>query len=191
MGKAPSCSEEERKLINNLKNSGKTVIKISELLGCSRGKVYNAINHLNTFGTTKNVPRAPKQRKTNKREDNIIKRISQADPFKSSRQIQVEVQSSYGIEVSSKTIRRRLNEVSLRGCIAQRKPFVSKKNIKSRIDFAKENLKKPINFWKNVLWSDESKFCRWGSDGKRYVWRPINQEHISPFLFFTILKSFS
>jgi hypothetical protein len=30
---------------------------------------------------------------------------------------------------------------------------------------------KPIDFWKTVLFSDESKFNIFGSDGRQYVWR--------------------
>ena len=33
------------------------------------------------------------------------------------------------------------------------------------------------HFWKNVLWSEESKFYRVRSDGKRYVRRPPNMLH--------------
>ena len=32
-------------------------------------------------------------------------------------------------------------------------------------------LSKPVDFWKNVVWSDESKFNVVGSDGKMMVWR--------------------
>jgi len=34
-----------------------------------------------------------------------------------------------------------------------------------------KTLKKHVNLKKNILWSDESKFCRFGSDGKHYVLR--------------------
>ena len=55
-------------------------------------------------------------------------------------------------------------------CIyVQRKPLISQKNLKSRLDFAKENVKKPMIFMKNILWNDKSKFYRWRSHGKRYV----------------------
>lgn len=127
MGKGPSCSAEERKVILNLRGSGKTVNEISQLLGCSRGKIYNALKHFHAFRTSNNVPRAPKSRKTTAREDQIVVRASKTHPFKSSKQLKVELESSYGIDISSRTVRRRLNEASLRGCIAQRKPFVSKK----------------------------------------------------------------
>jgi hypothetical protein len=35
---------------------------------------------------------------------------------------------------------------------------------------------KPINFWKTVLFTDESKFNIFGSDGPQYVWRKPKKE---------------
>ncbi len=40
-----------------------------------------------------------------------------------------------------------------------------------RLKYAKEMLKKSIDFWDTVVWSDESKFNLFGSDGKVMVWR--------------------
>jgi hypothetical protein len=39
------------------------------------------------------------------------------------------------------------------------------------MEFARAYVNKPIDFWKTVLFSDESKFNIFGSDGPQYVWR--------------------
>ena len=57
--------------------------------------------------------------------------------------------------------------------------MVSKHYLVSRLKFAKQHVHKGLSFWQNVLWTDESKFNRFGSDGKQYVRRPQNQE-LSP-----------
>jgi hypothetical protein len=36
--------------------------------------------------------------------------------------------------------------------------------------FARAYVNKPIDFWKTVLFTDESKFNIYGSDGPQYVW---------------------
>lgn len=143
-------------------------------MGCSRKMEYNALKHMEAFVTTKKHPRAPRSRKTTDREDSLIVRSAKEALFKSSNQIKHDMELNHGICVSSKTIRRHLNEKKLRGSISQKKPFVSDKKIKRRLSPAKEHIGKPLIFWKNVLWSDDSNFCRWGSDGKRHVWRPVN-----------------
>ena len=37
-------------------------------------------------------------------------------------------------------------------------------------------LENPVEFWKNVVWSDESKFNLFGSDGKVMVWKTPHEE---------------
>lgn len=177
MAKGKWCTEEQRKIIHQMKSRGSSVCEIASILNCSRKMIYNALSYIQANGTHKNVPQSARPRKTTRKEDSLIYRASVADPFKTSTEIQTEISTKFGINVSSRTIRRLLNEKNLRGCIVQHKPHVSKKNLKSRISFAREHLDKPLVFWKNVLWSDESKFCRFGSDGKCYVWRPPNMQH--------------
>ncbi|GFY23373.1 transposable element Tc1 transposase [Trichonephila clavipes] len=58
--------------------------------------------------------------------------------------------------------------------IAVEKPFISLQNQKERLEFAKTHKMKTDNFWKKVIFSDESKFKIFGSDGHRTVWRKPN-----------------
>ncbi|GFT83541.1 HTH_Tnp_Tc3_2 domain-containing protein [Trichonephila clavipes] len=58
--------------------------------------------------------------------------------------------------------------------IAVEKPFISLQNQKERLKFAKTHKMKTDNFWKKVIFSDESKFNIFGSDGRRTVWRKPN-----------------
>ncbi|GFU46693.1 transposable element Tcb1 transposase [Trichonephila clavipes] len=58
--------------------------------------------------------------------------------------------------------------------VARKKPFISLQNQKKRLEFAKTHQLKTDNFWKKVIFSDESKFNIFGSDGRRTVWRKPN-----------------
>ena len=53
---------------------------------------------------------------------------------------------------------------------------MNKTNRGKRINFAKEMLEKPVDFWKNVVWSDQSKFNLFDSDGKVMLWRTEREE---------------
>ena len=74
---------------------------------------------------------------------------------------------------------RRLYEVSLFGHAARKKPCINKVNHGKRITFAKILEEKPPSFWDNVLWSDESKYNLFVSDGNVVVWR-IPKEKLDP-----------
>jgi len=48
---------------------------------------------------------------------------------------------------------------------------VSLKNRKTRLEFSKKHLKEPVQFWNNILWTDETKINLYQNDGKRRLWR--------------------
>ena len=74
------------------------------------------------------------------------------------------------------TIRKRAHKVELCGRVARKKPYVNKINRGKRLKFAKEMLENSVEFWKNIIWSDESKFNLFRSDGKVMVWRTPHEE---------------
>lgn len=79
-------------------------------------------------------------------------------------------------DVHPKTIRRTLHRAGYSARVARRKPHISEINKKKRIEFAKNFGNKPKEFWNNVLFSDESKFNLFRSDGRILVWRKPNTE---------------
>ncbi|GFX63356.1 transposable element Tc1 transposase [Trichonephila clavipes] len=52
------------------------------------------------------------------------------------------------------------------------------------IAFEKDNVHKPLEFWRTVIFSDESKFCIFGIKGRKLVWRKpytaLQKEHLVP-----------
>lgn len=175
MGKKKSCTPEMRKLIiQKYCQTNSSMDVIAEELLCSKKMVYGAIKVYAETGSFENPKRKKRPRKTTVKEDRLICRYSRTNPFLTSQDIQHAVRSQLSTQITARTIRNRLTEAGLRGCIARKKPHVSAKNLKRRLDFTKEHLQKPLSFWKRILWSDESKFNMFGSDGKRYVRRPVN-----------------
>ena len=106
----------------------------------------------------------------------MIKRKSNADPFKTSSDISHEIEQEYNIKVSRQTVSRRLKTVGLNGRVACKKPWVSANNRRARLEFAKAHKDWDAKNWSRVVWSDESKFCLFGSDGRRYVRRPVGKK---------------
>ena len=98
-------------------------------------------------------------------------RITQlTDRRKSSTSVKAELQTELNITISETTIRRRAHEIGLYGRIARKKPYLNKANRGKRLEYARTYREKPLSFWNNVIWSDESKFNLFGSDGKVMVW---------------------
>lgn len=176
MGKNKSCDESTRQLIVKLHLDRKwTYRRIAKHLECSVKKVFNAIAHYKTNGTTKSVVRKSRPRKTSPREDLQIIRVAKQDPFKGSNEIRNEVFSPDDPRnISSKLVRRRLVEAKLFGRVSRKVPLLTKQHREKRLLFAKKYLNWTVREWKKVLFSDETKINMVNSDGKRYVRRPIN-----------------
>ena len=78
--------------------------------------------------------------------------------------------------MSADNVRRILRRNKYNGRIARSKPLVSAKNRRQRFEFAKRYINKDYSFWKNVIFTDESKINLFGNDGKIKIWRKANQE---------------
>ena len=99
------------------------------------------------------------------------------DRRKSALSVKSELRTGFGLTISESTIRRRLYEIGFKGRVARKKPYVSKDNQVKRLHYAITYLEKPIGYWNEVLWSDETKFNLFGSDGKVMIWRTTKEEN--------------
>ena len=100
--------------------------------------------------------------------------------------VKAEVEVELGMTLNANTTRNRVHEVGLFGRVARKKPLVNKVNRGKRLKFARDMLKKPIGSWKTVIWSDESKFNLFGSDGKVMVWRIPKEEYDPHYIVPTV-----
>ncbi|KAJ1299760.1 hypothetical protein OPQ81_000669 [Rhizoctonia solani] len=90
--------------------------------------------------------------------------------------------------ISPRTVRRALKRAGLKPKKKVKKPKLTPAHIKARIHFAEAHKDWTIEDWKRVLWSDETKIKRLGSDGIHWVWvRPgeeLNDWMILPTMNF-------
>ncbi|GFX35089.1 transposable element Tc1 transposase [Trichonephila clavipes] len=96
------------------------------------------------------------------------------DPKLSAVKLAAETSRIMGRSVSAETVRNVIRHAGYSSRVARKKPFISLQNQKKRLEFAKTHPLKTGNFWKKVIFSDESKFNIFGSDGRRTVWSKPN-----------------
>ena len=53
----------------------------------------------------------------------------------------------------------------------KKKPFLSARHRQQRLTFALKHREWTVEDWKRVIWSDETKINRFGSDGRQWVWK--------------------
>ncbi|GFU21060.1 transposable element Tcb1 transposase [Trichonephila clavipes] len=76
----------------------------------------------------------------------------------SAQNIANELLSSCIVSVSAQTVRNVLHSTGLKARTPRKKPYISEVNRKRRLEFAMKYKSKPPDFWKKVIFSDESKF---------------------------------
>ena len=80
------------------------------------------------------------------------------------------LQNELEVTVSDRTVRRALQEAGLKAMEKEKKPKLSAKNAKERLEFAKRHQHWTVDDWKRVIWSDETKVNRFCSDGRSWCW---------------------
>ena len=129
---------------------------VAKRLGIGRRTVQEIVKKYAETGYVKDRQGKGRKRRTSSREDRKIIQASLKDRRKSSIEISREIKEEIGLEVSSRTIRRRLLDSGLKSCRAKKKPLLSEKARQKRLQWALEHR----NFtWDNVVFSDESRFC--------------------------------
>ncbi len=81
--------------------------------------------------------------------------------------------------ISECTTRGTLKQMGSSSRRPHRVPLLSAKNRKRRLKFAQAHQNWTIEDWKNVAWSDESRFLLRHSDGRVRIWRKVH-ESIDP-----------
>ena len=59
----------------------------------------------------------------------------------------------------------------MKAVVKTKRPLLSAKHHKACFDFAYAHKDWTLDDWKRVIWSDETKINRLGSDGRKWVWK--------------------
>lgn len=86
-----------------------------------------------------------------------------------------DVQRQLFPKIHPSTLRRALREHGLQAYKRATKPFLSEAHVEKRRIWAADFEKWDVDAWKAVLFSDESKFDLFGSDGQQWCWRAPGQ----------------
>jgi len=133
-------------------------------------------------------PKPGRPRILTERHDRNIARLIKSGQCSNAVQVQKNLISYENITVSPNTVRRSLKRQGLAARVKKRKPLLLKRHRIARKKFAKKYRDWTIEDWRKVVWSDESKFLIFGSDGREWCWKdpklPLQPQHIKPTVKF-------
>lgn len=173
--KGKETTEAERKLIIEHHNKCWSLTKIAEAVGRPRSTVQSIIDRCSATKTVKNQPRSGRPSSLSECDKRFVVREVKKNPRCSAPKIAAEL-AKRGTAVCASTVRKTLREEKYHGRQARKKFWVSKVNREKRLRFAKDHRDTGAEVYNKTIWTDESKYNVFGSDGSIKVWRQPNAE---------------
>ena len=138
--------------------------------------ILNLVRRYKLNGHVHNMKREGRPRKATARDLRHLERVVKENRRKPAKTIAPEWSKACPKSFSQTTARRRLKDMGYHGRAARKKPFISESNRRKRVCWAKEHIRKTVEDWSNVVFTDESCIKLSGSDGRVFVWRKTTEE---------------
>lgn len=174
--KTREISSDVRKVIIDLFKDNKPIRAIAEIVKVNKSTVHEIITRFKKTGFIDKKGRSGRPRKFNDREERWIVRKMKINPKLSAVKLRAQAEKRFGKVTSVETIRNILRKNNFHGRVPRKKPYISKQNRQKRLRFAIAHINRSYDFWKTVIFADESKYNIFGSDGSNFVWRQPNTE---------------
>ena len=157
----------QRYSIVALRNDGRKPPYIARHLKCNVKTVRAVLRRFRDTGIPGSGSRSGRPRATTADEDLEIAVTARVERFTSPRRVKRQLQ----LDVSPRTIDRRMQEAGLFGRVARHKRDYTEAQIRTRLSFAHGYADKDVDWWSKVLFSDEKIFWGKGFCGRAWVRR--------------------
>jgi transposase/uncharacterized coiled-coil protein SlyX len=161
-------SVEQRWTIVALHRDGRDDSYIAARIPCDMKSVHRWMQHYEQHGNVEDEPRSGRPRSTDEAEDTNIAVVAHVEKFTTPRRIKRKL----GLDVSSRTIDRRLIEVGLFGRVARHKKAFTEEEKRTRLSFAEGYKGWTAAQWMKVVFADEKIVWGEGFWGQVFVRRP-------------------
>ncbi|KAL0151306.1 hypothetical protein M9458_053497 [Cirrhinus mrigala] len=137
MGRSQELSEFQRGTVIGCHLCNKCSHEISLLLNIPQSTVSGIIRMWKRLGTTATQPRSSRPRKLTERGQRMLRHIVRRGCQLSAESIATVLQTSCGLQISSRTVCRKLQGMGFHGRAAASKPYITKCNAKRRMQSVK------------------------------------------------------
>uniref|UniRef100_A0A3B5QLJ4 Transposase Tc1-like domain-containing protein n=1 Tax=Xiphophorus maculatus TaxID=8083 RepID=A0A3B5QLJ4_XIPMA len=169
MAPTREMSLETKERIVKLLEEGNPSRMVAKDVGCSQSAVSKIWTKYKQHGMVVKAKRTGRPRKTSKRQDKQLKAICLENRKSTTKQMKHKWEE-VGVNVCDRTVRNRLKEMGFQYRKAKRKPALTPKHKRTRLQWAKERQSWTVDDWMKVVFSDESRICiGQGDDGSEPV----------------------
>jgi transposase len=171
MTHCPKLTRENKRVkIVTLREEGLTLREIKSRTGTDRRTIQRICKNVRENGSFKDRARSGRPPLLNDRKKRVIANILRRGEASNAEAIRKVARIDHEIDVGRKTIARALGTFGYVARIKIKKPRLTVKQKKERLQWARDHSSWTSDDWRNVIWSDETKFTLVNSEGKEYVW---------------------
>lgn len=164
-------SQLDRSRIVILIEQGSSQREVAAHLGINQSDVSRTWNRFIATNSTKDRPRSGRPRVGNANSDRFMSLVARRNRFSSIGNIQGEVRRGTGVALSLTTIRRRLAGFGLRRRRPTRVPKLTLRHRQTRLEWCRTFQGRGMDFWRHVMFSDETRVCLTSDNRRSRVWR--------------------
>ena len=163
-------NDEQREQILGAYLAGVKGPKISSKLGIAMTTVYDTINRYKKTGTPHPEKRFGRPATLSERGKWVLQRVIYDNRFAPLGEITSQLNSNLSTTYHPNTVRKYLHEIEFKSYTARKKSLLTNQQRIAQLHWcqAKHHWTEE---WKNIVWSDESRFALFKSDGRVKVWR--------------------
>ena len=169
----PRLRQNERERAVTYLLQGVSQSEVARRLGVHQSTINRLWKRLQTTGSTADQPRSGRPRVTTERQDRRIRLLHLRDRFRTSVQTALETAGTHNNRIHPKTVRNRLKDFGLTAHRPYVGPPLTPRRRAVRMNWLQRH--RPNHFsrqrWRLVLFSDESRFTLFRSDGRQRVYR--------------------
>ena len=153
---------------------------IARVLNVSQSVVSRLLKKHGETGSVKDRKRSGRPKATTPRQDRLLFRMSRQNRFYSSETLRTHLHDNHGIRVSRQLVNSRLLQARLRSRRPAKRLRLTQRHTRERLDLARQRQAWRLRNWRTVLWTDETRFCLYHTDGRARVRRLPGERYIYP-----------
>ena len=178
----PRLRQNQRAAATTMLLNGASQTAVAAHFNVHRSTISRLYDRLRTTGTTNDRPRSGRPRVTSLRQDRYIRLVHRRDRFQTPGETAMTIRGVHNHRICARTVSNRLREFGIRA----RRPNVGlvlnqQRRQRRMVWLTAHN---PGNFslqqWRQVLFSDESRFLLFRSDRRRRVYRRLRERFADP-----------
>ena len=152
-------------------NAGMSIRAIAAQLNVHHSTIIRLRQRFQQTGRTANRPHRRRPRATTPAQDRYIRLVHLRDRFRPATRTADETLGVNNRQISAQTVRNRLREAALHARRPHRGLDLTDARRRNRLAWANTHFRWPLARWRNVMFTDESRFNMYHSDGRHRVWR--------------------